>query len=166
MSSSDSSDTFEVLMKFKTGGFAIQDSSSLWTEREKQINDSEHIWRKYSDETRDVLLKIVRKSLESLHTIADQWLPQGLLNGPAGDKIVIQMEVLLTDIEAQVDMVEETTDFEVQSMVRQIMEVLEGGESHLSDEEFIEYARQAVSIGSRLSLSEAQRLLDLVSVQS
>jgi hypothetical protein len=142
--------------------FSINDAYEMRQERQREAEHSIGKWAKMDDDHRDILQQIVRRAIESMHANTHQWLPHCLMEGNGGDRIDVRMSVLLSDIEAQVDMMVDATDFEIEATKRKIMEKIMGETPDLSDDDFVTYVVECVDRGHRLSVEETRRLLGMV----
>ena len=147
-----------VLSKSK---FSINEAFELREQRKKDAEQSLMKWGKMDQDHRDVLESIVKRTLASMHENSHQWLPHCLIEGEGGDQINVRMSILLSDIDAEVAMMVDATDFEIEATRRKILEK-HRGRNKMDDSEFMEYVETTLNMGKRLSVDETRRLIDLM----
>ncbi len=156
---------FEVVTKFEVEKFYLKDSlpeASVNVKREEQAQESLEVWESFSDEYRQALCDIVSKSLEFLHSSVASWAPFCILTGTAGgDKIDLIMSIMLSDLESQVDIFSEGTNFEVESAKRRLASEISGEVAELNDEDFLAEVKEHLDRGSRPTVASVERLMDM-----
>jgi len=139
------------------------DSQQYRMDKEMEATASQRYWATLSQETRDVYVRVATVSLELLHASIDYWLPHSLIENAPGDKVVINTEVLFTDVHAQVNMMDEATAFEEQRMWEKIQSKVKNARAERTEAEFLEYVDGCIAHGTRLPNDEVKRLRAMVS---
>lgn len=157
----------EVSTAFEVEKFYLKDAmpdASINIKREKQATSSLEVWEGFSPEYQQAFVEIVSKTLEFLHGSAKNWVPFCILTGSdGGDRIDLIMSLLLSDLESQVDIFEEGTNFEIESAKRRLMTQMAAEASEVaSDEDFVKEIRETARRGHRPSVADTERLLDLL----
>jgi hypothetical protein len=99
------------------------------------------------------------RSLEALHSTCGTWLPHCLIDSEGGDYIEVTMAVVMTDVAAQVTVMEDLSAWASKNLQRRIAQRLDKSTQGLEDDEFITYCRQQTALHKRLTVGEAKRLL-------
>ena len=152
----------EVKINLTSEKFTMEDALGMRKQKEEMSEASQSVWDSMSPDYQNVLAAIVRRSVESLHANVEQWLPHCMLDGVGGDKIDVMISIMLSDVEAQVDMLVDATDFEIENAKRRLMEQLSGEETFDDDEAFKAHIQECVNRGVRPTAAETQRLLSLL----
>lgn len=150
-------------VKINHSKFSINDAYEMRQQCQKEAEASLSKWTALDEDHKQVLDQIVRRAIESMHANTDRWLPHCMLDGTGGDKVDVRISILLSDIEAQVDMLVDATDFEVDAVRRRLIRQVTGEAPEIPDDEFLEYVDEAVrKRGMRLSVDETLRLMEMV----
>jgi hypothetical protein len=152
-------ESFQVVCSFEAGSFTVAEASELHRRKEAQAGRSHAIYTAYDDQTREVLTSIVMRSLEALHSTCGTWLPHCLIDSEGGDYIEVTMAVVMTDVAAQVTVMEDLSAWASKNLQRRIAQRLDKSTQGLEDDEFITYCRQQTALHKRLTVGEAKRLL-------
>ena len=156
----------EITLTLGAEKFSMADALEIRQQKQQVGIVSHSLWDKMAPDYQQVLSAIVRRAIESLHANVGKWLPYCMLDGVGGDKVDILVSVMLSDVEAQVDMLVDATDFEIENAKRRLMEQLSGEETLESDGEFKAHIQNCVDRGVRPTTAETQRLLDMVHSKS
>lgn len=148
--------TFEIDLAH--GRFAMEDAFELRTHAIAVGNASEVIWNGISDQHKDVLTQICRRALEVLHANVERFLPN-VITGAPGDMVNINIKVLLSKIEEQVEIIQSANEFERNAAKRQMIADLMGDIEPLTDEDFLEHVKQSLAHGVPVPNDAVERVL-------
>lgn len=156
------SSDINIALTIGTEKFTMNDALEIRQKKQASGVESQSLWEKMTVDYQQVLSAIVRRAIESLHANVDKWLPYCMLDGVGGDKIDVLISVMLSDVEAQVDMLVDATDFEIENAKRRLMEQLSGETIFENKSEFIEHIRECIDRGIRPTTAETERLLTMI----
>ncbi len=143
------------------GRFSLEDAFDLRVQAIEIGNASEVLWGKLTDDHKNVLTQIVKRTLEVLHEHTDRYLPN-IITGEPGDLIHIGINVLMSKIDEQVDIIASANEFEKDAAKRQMISELMGEIEPLTDDQFVEQIREYLGHGTQVPNSAVERLLDII----
>jgi hypothetical protein len=150
----------DVNVQLAHGKFRMDDAFELRVKAIDLGKTSEVLWASLSDEYKEVLAQIFKRSLEVLHANTDRFLPN-IISGDPGDLIEITCQVLFASIEEQADIRQEANDFERQAAKDQMIAELLEDTTPLSDEEFLDNVKTYLDYGVNVPNPAVQRLVEM-----
>jgi hypothetical protein len=152
----------DVNIQLAHGKFKMEDAFELRAKAIEIGKTSEVLWNDLTPEHREVMTQIFKRSLEVLHANSDRFLPN-IITGDPMDHIAISCQILFASIEEQVDIRQESNEFDRQAAKEQMIAELIEDWSPLDDNEFIEYVKSYLEHGTSVPNSAVDRLLQIVS---
>jgi hypothetical protein len=152
---------FDVRCRAYGEPFDIRREANKWADSQERMDGSSVAWKGLSDEQRNFLTRFVRYGIEGFYIELETLIPYLIIHQD-NSKIIFQIEIALTDIEAAVEPEKWTQPLKARAMKRRMQEILHGENLSLPDEEFVDQCKALVAEGEELDRSEVERLLALL----
>lgn len=138
-----------------------EDAFDLRTDAIEVGNASAKIWNDLSDRHKEVLKKVAMRSIEVLHDNIDSWLPN-VLTGQSGDMVTIRNQILLSEIEEAVEIIESKSSFGRNAAKENMIAELVGKRTKISDEDFVAHVDESLDNGVHIPAHAVKRLVDII----
>jgi len=151
----------------ETSSFSMDDAKKMKVSARDAKESSRDAWIKMEPEFQKAIVRSIKYGLEAMHTRANDWIPDCMIMGRGGDKVTVELNMVISDIESQILEELRVSDFEVENTKRKIQSFLSGNDSSsLSGYEFINYVRNNVESGTRITVEDTARMLELIESSS
>ena len=161
MALKDPDHVMDMTVQIARTDFQMDDAFDLRVKAIEIGNASEELWGDLSDEHKDVLTKIYRRSLEVMHENVEAFLPN-VLTGGAGDMIYMTTQVLLSQIEEEVEIIVQANNFEQDAARRQMIADLLGEVTPLTDDQFVDFVIDCLKTGTFIPATAVDRLVGMI----
>lgn len=155
----------DVHIELGHGKFKMDDAFELRVKAIEIGKASEKLWEGLTPEHKEVLSQIFRRSLEVLHENTERYLAN-IITGAPGDMINIGVQILMSKVEEQVDIIQAANEFEREAVKRQMIADLIGEMEPLTDEEFLDHVKESLQHGIHIPNDAVARTIEILEAKA